>query len=134
MNDHQRAFALLDIFTVGSALLTILFARQSYDIVLDLESGTKGIREFNELFGLLFILVSQLGDHSNAHSWQTWGFIFNHVEVLGFSWGATFPVVPLDVPTLPDVQVLHFLTVDLVHGQLVLNANVLVDLGDWCCH
>jgi len=71
MNDHQRAFALLDVFTVGSALLTILFTRQSYDIVLNLESGTKSIREFNELFGLLFILMSQLRNHANAHSWQT---------------------------------------------------------------
>ena len=104
----------MDVFAIGSTLLTILFARQRNYVVLNLESCAQGIRKFNELLGGCRVLLRQLRDHPDAHTRQTGRFVLNHVEVLSFSGCSAFPVVPLDVPALPNVQILHFLAVDFV--------------------
>jgi hypothetical protein len=60
MDDHQGALSLLNVLAVGATLLTILFARQSNDIVLNLKRSAECIRELNELLSCLLVLLSEL--------------------------------------------------------------------------
>ena len=47
-------------------------------------------------------------DQSYAHPRENTGFIYDHLDVLIFSWHL-LPIVPMDIPVLTEMNVHHFL-------------------------
>ena len=117
MDNHESAFAFLDVFTESSSLLSIAFRINSEDIIHDLERGTHHVDEAAKGGLRLCALPSHLTNHSQRHAGQARRLVLDHLVVLGWRGQSILLVVPVDVPALAKVNRGHLFAKYSVHCQ-----------------
>ena len=109
----------MDVLADQPPFFGVVLRKNRYKVVLDLKSCSQKLNILDHFEALameifcaftlqLHMTLYNACDQSDTHPRENTGFIYDHLEVLIFSWHL-LPVVPVNIPVLTEVDVHHLL-------------------------